>query len=322
MKTKFKSTGIEILGYGHYLPKRIVTNEEIIDSITVKTSSVDDDVLGNVGVKSRHWSSEEETVSFMAEEAIKDALEMSNILPEDIDLLILSNWTDRMWAPDNAPYIASNIGAKNALAFDVCCACCGFMQGINIAMSYLLGRKRFKTAVIVSSEQFSKGVRPNSKGQLITGDGAGAVVVKYTGNMERGIVDCIIHADGTFKDIVIAKRPECWVRSKSNLGEVAALKNTEVVNELLFENNIQMDEVNWFVPHPGTDVVHKKIREALGIDKDKFISNYERIANTSSASIPIVLSENIRSGKFKKNDVVVSCGIGSGLYYGAMLYIL
>lgn len=322
MNKKLKSTGIEILGYGHYLPKKIVTNEEIMDTITIKASSVDNDVLGNIGVKSRHWASEEETINYMAEQAIYAALEMCNVKPEDVDLIILSNWTDRVWVPDNAPQIANDIGAKNTLAFDVCCACCGFMHGVNTAMFYLMGSKRYKTAIVVSSEHFSKGVRPNSKGQLISGDGAGAVVLRNTGNTERGIIDCIIHNEGSLKDIVGVKKPECWVRSKSELGVTAAEKNSLVVNELFKENGITMEDVDWFVPHPGTDVVNTKIRQALNIDVDKFVTNYERIANTSSASIPIVLSENVESGKFKKEDVIVSCGVGSGFYYGAMLYIL
>lgn len=322
MSNKLETTGIEILGYGHYLPRRVVTNEEILGQITIKASSVDNAVLGNIAVTSRHWADEDETINYMAEQAIYQALEESNVAVEDIDLLILSNWTDRVWVPDNAPQIATSIGAKDAYAFDVCTACCGFMHGINIAMSLLLRRKRYKIAVVVSSEHFSRGVRPKSKGQLITGDGAGAVVLKYTGNTERGIVDCIIHNNGELKDIVAVKKPECWVRSKTELGPTAAMKNTEVVNEIMSDNGVTIEDINWFVPHPGTDVVHEKIRQALGLPEDKFITNYTRIANTSSASIPIVLSENTKSGEFKKNDIVLSCGVGSGFYYGAMLYVI
>jgi len=316
---RLESLGIEVKGFGHYLPRRKVENDEIMNSITLKASSVDTKVLGDIGVKSRYWADEDETIEYMAKCSSEMALKSAGISVNDVDLLILSNWTSRQYVPDIAPQVAMLLGADNALSFDICCACCGFINAVMTASMYLNSNPRMKVAVVVSSEQFSKGVKPHSKGQLITGDASGAVVLVKTGNRKNGVIDYVLRSDGNLKELVGVKMPECWVRSKPELAVQGPIKNVEVAAELLDRNEINMKDIDWYVPHPGTDTVNNGIKSGLNIPDEKFIVNFERVANTSSASIPLVLSENYHSGKFKKNDLIMMSGIGSGLYYGALL---
>lgn len=316
---ELESLGIEIKGFGHYLPRRKVENDEIMSTITLKASSVDTKLLGNIGVNSRYWADEDETVEYMAKCSSEMALKSAGISAKDIDLLILSNWTSRQFVPDIAPQVAIMLGADKALSFDVCCACCGFINAVITASMYLNTDARMKVAVVVSSEQFSKGVRPHSKGQLITGDASGAVVLVKTGNKKNGVIDYKLKSDGNLKNIVGVKMPECWVRSKPELAVQGPIKNVEVATELLDRNEIKIEDIDWYVPHPGTETVNNGIKSGLNIPDEKFIVNFDRVGNTSSASIPLVLSENYHSGKFKKNDLIMMSGIGSGLYYGALL---
>ena len=316
---KLESLGVEIKGFGHYLPRKKVENDEIMSSITLKASSVDTAVLGDIAVKSRYWADEDETIAYMAKCASEMALKSSGISAKDVDLLVLSNWTSRQFVPDIAPQVASLLGADKALSFDVCCACCGFINAVMTATSYLNTDPRMKTAIVVSSEQFSKGVRPHSKGQLITGDAAGAIILMRTGNKKNGVIDFNLKSDGNLKSLVGVKMPECWVRSKPELAKLGPIKNVEVAAEILDRNEITIEDIDWYVPHPGTDTVNNGIKAGLNIPDEKFITNFDRVANTSSASIPLVLSENYHSGKFKKDDVIMMSGIGSGLYYGALL---
>nr|WP_303244335.1 ketoacyl-ACP synthase III [uncultured Cellulosilyticum sp.] len=321
-KERLASMGVEIIGLGHYLPKRKVLNEEILSSITLKASSVDDKVLGNIGVESRYWANEEETVVYMAKEAAKMAIDMAQIKAEDIDLLLLTNWTSRETIPDLAPQVALQLNAHNALAFDLCTACCGFIHAVTTACMYLLSHPRMQTAVVACSEQFSKCVRPHSKGELITGDAAGAVVLKKSNNKVNGIIDFDLRSDGRLSYVVGVKKPEIWVRSKPELATVAAEKNKEAVNYIFSRNDLKVEDIDWFVPHPGTERVHEEIKEYIGLPDEKFVINFKEVANTSSASIPLVLSINYHNGKFKKNDLILSPAIGSGLYYGALLFRL
>lgn len=318
-KHNLNTIGIEIIGWGHYLPKRLVTNEEVNARITLETSSVDEKVIGNVGVSTRYWADEEETVQFMSKMSGEEALQNAGVRPEEIDLLILENWTERKYVPDLAPSVASAIGAKNAMAFDMCTACCGFTTASTTASMYLLAHPRVKKVLVICTEQFSHRVRPGSKGELIVGDASAAFVLQRNKNTNSGIIDFELGNDGDLKDVVKVKMPEGWIKSKPELAQVAADLNKRAIDAIFQRNHISVKDIDWYVPHPGTQVVHEEIKNYIGLPEEKFIINFDRVANVSSASIPLVISENVKTGKFKKGDVLMCPAIGSGIYYGAIL---
>lgn len=314
-----KTNGIEIIGWGHYLPQRVVTTEEVNSRITLKTSSIDEKVIGNVGVKTRHWSSDEETIELMSKISGENALKNANLKASDIDLLLLVNWTERKYVPDLAPSVASLIGAKNAMAFDLCTACCGFATAVMTACMYLQAHDRVDNVLIICTEQFSHRVRPGSKGELIVGDASASLVLTKNTNATSGIIDFELKNDGSLKDIVKVKMPEGWVKSKPELAQVAAELNKRAIDTIFSRNKISMQDINWLVPHPGTEVVHEEIKRHIGCADNKFITNFSEVANVSSASIPLVISINLETGKFRKGDICLCPSIGSGIYYGATL---
>lgn len=319
-KHELNTMGVEVVGWGHYLPKRVVTTEEIREKITLKASSIDQKVIGDgTGVISRHRADEDETVAYMSKMSIGRALEEARVEGSNVDLLILVNWTDKIYIPEAAPMIATEIGANHAIGFDLSTGCCGFTTATMTAAMYLLGHPRVNTAVVVCTEIFSKRVRPGSTGELIVGDGSVAFVLKRSDSEESGIIDFDLGNEGKLRDLITVKMPEGWIKSKPELANVAAGLNKRAIDDILERNNITAEDIDWFIPHPGTQIVHETIKEYIQLPDDKFVVNFERVANLSSASIPMVISESLKSGKFSKGDLCLCPAIGSGMYYGATL---
>lgn len=317
----YNEKGIEITGIGSYYPERIVKNEEIVATMNSKGSAVDDEVLGKIEIKSRHWAAENEDETDLATSAVNEALKDAGVTADSIDLMVVSNWSARQFVPEIAPQIALQTGAKNAFAFNVCTACSGFLHAVQTAWMFLLSN-RWKRAVVVSSDIFSRRVRPGSKGQLVTGDAAAAVVLERTENTESGLIDSVFHCDGSLKDITRVPPPEGWVKSQPELIDNAIQSNVYVVNQLLERNNLTMNDIDWVVPHPGTNPVHNGIKKELNIPDEKFMVNFQHRGNTGSASIPNALAEFYKNGTFKKGDLIISPGVGSGWYYGGILFRL
>lgn len=308
-------SGIGFAGFGHYYPRNLVRNpvEE------TEGSSVDRQVIGSVDVLSRHVRDEDETVPMMAAEAVHAALRDAGVDASEVDLLVLGNWSERMLVPELAPQVAARVGARGALAFDVCGACTGFVHGTQTAASLLRAHRGWDTAVVVCSENFSRRVRPGSKGELIVGDAAGAVVLRKGAAAAGGLLDSLLLSDGDSCDAVTVLPPRGWVKSKPELVELGIASHVEVCRRLLDRNGLTVDDVAWFVPHPGTAPMHDGVREALGIVPERFVTNFRVRANTGSASVPIVLSEYVHEGTFSAGDLVLASAVGSGWFYGGLL---
>ncbi|MFJ8813863.1 ketoacyl-ACP synthase III [Amycolatopsis thermoflava] len=309
-------SGIGLTGFGLYYPEQVIANDAFVEE---DDNPIDASVLGTISVRTRHRSSAKETIPFMAAEAGRHAVKDAGLQPNDLDLVILASWTAPPFIPEHAPEAAELLGCPRTLAFDVSGACAGFVHAVQIAASHLTCLPGTRHALVVCSEQFSRRARPGSKGELLCGDAAGAVVLSRRGD-PGGLLDSVLRSDGSRASVVAAPGPRGWIRSQKDLPEHATSSMVEVCSELLARNGLTIDDVDWVVPHPGTDVVHRRVRAALGVPDHKFVVNFETRGNTSSASIPIVLAEETGSGRFRQGDLVLSPAVGSGWYYGALLY--
>ncbi|WP_051362975.1 ketoacyl-ACP synthase III [Amycolatopsis thermoflava] len=313
---RWASAGLVLRGFGLYYPEEQIFNSDVA---AVPGNSIDTSVLGTVSVRSRHRSSETETVQFMAAEAGKAAVKDAGLEPTELDLLVLSNWTTPPFTPEYGPEVAALLGTPRTLAFDISGACVGFLHGVQTAAAYLHCVPEARHALVVCSEQFSRRVRPGSKGELVASDAAGAVVLSKS-TEKSGLIDVVLHSDGSRADVIRVAAPRGWIRSESTLPDHAVTSIVDSCAEVFRRTGVTMDEVDWVVPHPGTDVVHRRVRTALEVPEEKFIVNFETRGNTSSASIPIVLAEQVAAGRFRPGDLVLSPAIGAGWYSGAMLY--
>jgi len=308
-----------ITGIGAYLPKLMHTNETLppLDP----PISLED--MDRVGVMRRGWAGEEEGVCEMAASAARRALGQADVSAESLDFIILANWSERRYVPDFAPLVQRALGAKQAFAYDVCCACSGFVYGLAMAQGFLQ-TPRYRRGLVVASDRSTRLVRPRSRGTLVFGDGAGAAVLERDADHGGRLIDYELRTDGAFHDIMDVG-PDGYLRSHIPQKELNALAGRSIgaaSRALLARNGLSMDEVRWIVPHSGTAGVQTMVAENLGAPADKILTNLPTIGNVTTASIPAALVQFTEEGKIRPGDLILSASVGLGWQYVAMLYTL
>lgn len=319
---------IIIGGIGSYAPSKIVTNDDLSQIVDTNNEWIE----GRTGIKERRISQGEDT-SLMATEASKKAIEMANISPLDIDLIVLATCTPDMFIPATACIVQANLGAKNALAFDISAACTGFIYGLNVAES-LMKNNNFKHALVIGSENLSKVVNWEDRGTCVLfADGAGAAVLSK--GKEDGIIKTICGTDGEKGEFITlgandVKNPFYENESKDKRDPSLGMYGQEVfkfatsiipslINEILKKANLTIDEIDYIVPHQANIRIIEYAAKKLKIPKDKFFMNIQSYGNTSAASIPIALDEMNEKKLLKKDSKIILVGFGGGLTYGASL---
>jgi 3-oxoacyl-[acyl-carrier-protein] synthase-3 len=251
------------------------------------------------------------------------ALERAEIAPQELDLIILVNWTQRRYIPEFAPRLKQLLGAQRTFAYDVCCACAGFIYGLGMAHSFLQN-PRYARALVVASETTSQRARPGSKATLILGDAAGAFVLERGANRGGKLIDYELATDGEQHAIMDISH-EGFVRTHIPQRELNALASRSiagVVDPLLARNGLKLDEIDWIVPHSGTAGVQAMIAKTLAAPREKILTNFATVGNVSSASIPTALDDFVATGKIRPGDLILSAAVGTGWYAAAMLYTI
>ncbi|WP_165987584.1 ketoacyl-ACP synthase III [Streptomyces sp. YIM 98790] len=318
----WKHSGIEFAGTGRYFPEEFLSNE---GAEPEHTTEAERRVLGTGGVRTRHRAADHEDIAHMATEAARKALAAAGTDASEVDLLILSNWTDRWCAPEWGALVATRIGARRAMGFDICTGCAGFVHGVHTAAMYLTSPARYRTAVVVCSERFSRRVRPGSRGEQVVGDGAGAVVLRRTavpgGGAGRGLIDSVMHSDGELAGMTTVHPGNGWVRSRPELNEVAVTHVVGAARELMERNGLAPEDVDWVVPHAATEPFNQGFQSSLGIERHKILNNLADRGNTSSASIPTTVSEGLDNGTIRPGDLLLSVSLGGGVWcHGGLVY--
>lgn len=315
-------TGI-ICGTGSYIPPHVMDNNDIAKF--VETS--DQWIRERTGVIRRHIIEEETTVS-MAAEAAKSALEDAGLLPEDVDLILVSTISSNVILPCAACEVQKLIGAVNATCFDLSAACSGFVFAYNTAVAYLAGGM-YQNILVIGSESLSGLTNWEDRGTCILfGDGAGAAVVKKAkGQSYRAVT----HSDGSkgaaltlssrhVKNYQEIPKEETYMQMDGQgVFKFAVKKVPEVIKEVLKVNELDIEEIDCFILHQANKRIVESVAKRLGISIEKFPMNLQEYGNTSSASIPILLDELHKSGKIYKGQKIVLAGFGAGLSWGASI---
>jgi 3-oxoacyl-[acyl-carrier-protein] synthase-3 len=316
----------EIVGYGHYLPAKVLTNDDL--SKMVETN--DEWIRERTGIRSRHIVTDELT-SDMAAEASKKALERAGIKPEELDVIILGTLTPDNTAPSTSCRVASKIGAKPGTpAFDVVAACSGFVYAMTMADNMIrLGQA--KTALVIGVESMSKVVDWTDRNTCVLfGDGGGAVVLRATegkGTVEdTGILATKIYADGSHYDDLLV---DGGVSATQTTGHIfmngkEVFRNAipdlaDAAEDVMKMAGVTIDDIDWLVPHQANIRIIEGVGKKLGIPEEKVIVTVDHHANTSAATIPLALSESLESGKIKKGDLIVLNAMGAGFTWGGAL---
>lgn len=302
----------KICGTGAYIPEKILDNEAL--SKLVDTS--DEWIRSRTGIRRRHIAGEKETVAFMAGEAAKAALQNAKVNGSAVELILAATMSAEEAMPGVAARVQQTIGAKGAASFDINSACTGFLAALNTAQTYIEAGI-YKTVLVVGAEKLSSLVDWNDRNSCILfGDGAGAVVLKAD---PEGLYVQVSHSEGEKGQALTAPKNGFLQMDGRAVFEFAVSRVPEVIREVLKKADIEKEEVDFYLLHQANRRIISAAVKRLGLEEERFPMNMEEYGNTSAASIPILLYEENRRGKLKKDSLLVLSGFGGGLTYGASL---
>lgn len=305
-----------ICGTGSYAPACIMDNNRIAELVDTNDAWIRE----RTGIRRRHIA-KTETTTHMAVQAAKRALENADVLPQEIELIIVATLSSDVILPCTACEVQKEIGAVNAAAFDINAACSGFVIAYNTADAFFAAGQ-YRTALVVAAESLSHLTDWTDRGTCILfGDGAGAAVLKKgTGRQ----YDSVTRSDGekgsalTCKNRLAATSGEFSKEyyidmNGQEIFKFAVRKVPELIGEVLRKNNVRQEEITWFIVHQANCRILEAIARHLGEPARKFPMNLQEYGNTSSASIPVLLDEMNRQGKLKNGDKLLLAGFGAGL---------
>ena len=316
-----------IASVGAYIPARRVSNDEL--SKTMDTS--DEWIRSHTGIGNRHIATDEETTSFMATEAGKEAIGKTGLDQEAIDQDIVATITpDYRDFPATANLVQRNLAIENIGSFDLKAACTGFAYGLEVGRGLILGGTA-RHILVIGAEKLSAITNWKDRSTAVLfGDGAGAVVISARED-GSGIQDSILRTDGTGYDalqmkvggtatpFIPEKTPEedlYLYMDGQRVYNFAVRVNVEIVSELMTRNGLTPDDVDYIVPHQANYRIIRAAAKRAKIPEEKYYLNMEEFANTSSASIPLALAEMDRKGLLKRGMKILTVGFGGGLTYG------
>jgi 3-oxoacyl-(acyl-carrier-protein) synthase III len=310
---------ISLLGFGAYLPDRVVRNEELLAGFPDVTA---DYIFKVTGIKERRWAAAGVKPSDMAYEASRQAIENSGLKPSDINAIIVSTTTPDAVMPSTACILQGRLGIRGALAFDLNAACSGWLYGISVARGLILSGIA-KNVLVAGVDMQSRVLDKSDKDTyFLFGDGAGATVIS---GVEKGhvIKDEILSADPLGLNMARREYPgyevpansaafDPWLRLDGKaLFRFATESFSAMVRELIAKSKWRPEEVRWVVPHQANGRIIKAAAQKSGVPFERFYLNIDRVGNTSSASIPVALCE-IQNG-LQKRDKIIFCTVGAGI---------
>lgn len=315
-------TYAKILGTGSYLPANRVSN----DDLAQRVDTSDEWISSRTGIKARHLAADGEKTSDLAVSAARRALEAANLVPADIDLIVVATATPDMQFPSTATIVQQKLGISGCPAFDLQAVCAGFIYAITTADAYIRSGMA-KRALVIGAEVFSRILDWNDRSTCVLfGDGAGAVVLGAS--EEPGLIGSKLHADGNYLDLlnVPAQIADGGVTGLPFLKmdgqgvfKFAVKQLAAVADEVLAEAGFPAEKLDWIVPHQANRRIIEATARHLGIGMEKVVLTVAEHANTSAASVPLALDEGIRSGQIVRGQHLLLEGIGGGFAWGAVL---
>ena len=315
-----------VIGCGHYLPERILTNSDIEKIV----DTTDDWIIERTGIQSRHIAAEGETTSMLATRAAERAIENAGCLATDIDLIVLATATPDYTFPSTATQVQAALGIHGGAAFDVQAVCSGFVYALTVADKFLISGSH-KRALVIGAETFSRILDWTDRTTCVLfGDGAGAVVLEAQsgkGTLEdRGVLNTVLRSDGRHRDKLYVDGGPSTTGTSGHLRmegrEVfrhAVTCLAEVIEETFAQTGVSAQDIQWFVPHQANRRIIDATARKLNIDPAHVVVTVERHGNTSAASIPLALSTACQDGRIKRGDLVLLEAMGGGFTWGAAL---
>ncbi|MCI8377241.1 MAG: ketoacyl-ACP synthase III [Lachnospiraceae bacterium] len=311
-------------------PDQVITNDDL--SKIVDTS--DEWITQRTGIRERHISSGENT-SVLVTDVASQLLHRASVSPESIDLIIVASVTPDYGTPSLACMVQKEIGAANAVAFDIVAACSGFMFALSIADKYIKSGV-YKNAIVIGGETLSKIIDWKDRSTCVLfGDGAGGAYVERS--EEAGIIcedigscgeqydiltEGYVPCSNVFNEVPSGIHPEWYVHMDGREVFKFATKNViKSMQKVMTEEGLTEADIKYIVPHQANVRIVEVISRKLNIPYGKFYMNMEQYGNTSSASIPIALNELNEKGLIARGDKIIMSGFGGGMTWGTMLIV-
>ncbi|QQR91452.1 MAG: ketoacyl-ACP synthase III [Myxococcales bacterium] len=325
-----------ILGVGHHVPDRIVSNDDLAKIM----STSDDWIRKRTGIAERRFIDPQSScgASDLAVPAVTMACKRAGIAPSELDAIVFATLSPDYNFPGSGCLLQRKLGLSTVPALDIRNQCSGFLYGLQIADAWVRCGM-YKHVCLVGAEVHSTGLDFSDKGRdvaVLFGDGAGAVIVGPAIRPQQGIIDIELHADGSgakelwveaptsahFPRIDHAMIDEGKQFPRMNGKQVfrwATEKMPEVSLSILKKNKIPLDDVDLFVPHQANMRINELVAKKLGINPDKVVHNIEKYGNTTAASIPMALSSAWEEEKALPGQLVLFAAFGSGFTWGSAL---
>lgn len=319
-----------ITAVGHYVPEKVVDNkyfESFLDTndLWIQTRT---------GIKERRYLDKDKPTSTMAIPAVQMLLKNRGISAEEIDVIIVATVTPDMPYPATACIIQEAIGAKNAWGFDLSAACSGFLFAINTG-SKLIESGSYKKVLVVGADKMTAISNYKDRNTCILfGDGAAAVLLEPTEDKEYGIIDSILHIDGSGGEFLyqpgggslhpashetVDKDMHFVHQDGKAVFKVAVVGMADVSEEVVLKNGLKHEDIAYLVPHQANMRIITAAGERMKLPPEKVMVNIHKYGNTTCATIPLCVSEYWHEGKIKKGDYIVLASFGAGYTWGSVL---
>lgn len=331
-----------IRSVAHYVPDRVVTNDDL--SKLMDTS--DEWITERSGIKERRFAEEGTPTSELGAKAADAALRQAGIDKSQVDYLLASTLSPDLYFPGIGTILQQKLGLGEIPALDLRVQCSGLVYGLSVADA-LIRSGQAKCVLLVCAEVQSPVLDMSDKGRdmaVLFGDGAGALVIQAVEcaelpsvqNSAQGVIDSLLGSDGSGAEILCMKRPgtstpgfileEDFAADKFHpqMDGRQVFKNAvhrlcEATETILTRNQVPPTELSLIVPHQANIRINEAIREKLALPPESFFNNIERYGNTTSATIPICLSEAEAAGQLSRGDLVLTLAFGAGFTWGANL---
>ena len=313
---KDKKMGNKLVGYGSYLPERVMTNadfERIMDT-------TDEWIVERTGIKQRHFAADSETVADMATSAARAALDNANLTIDDIDMVIVATTTPELDFPSVGVTVCGRLGAtKNIPAFDVRGACTGYIYALHCARGFFTAGMH-ERIMIIGAEKMSRFVDMTDRSTAVLfGDGAGAMIFEHSTSSYSGIIDTVVMSDGRMFDMLHGSTDHRIIMNGPETYKMAVSLMPDAARYIMDHAGITQDDIDWIVPHQANIRIIQSCAARLGFPMEKILITVDKHANTSGASGALALAYAFDNGIIKHGQLVLYPAFGSGLTWGAAL---
>ena len=317
-----------ITAVGGYVPQFVMTNKMLEDLVDTN----DEWITSRTGIKERRVLKKEEGegTSYLAIKAAQDLMEKKGLDASEIDLIIVATATPDSMVASTAAFVASEIGAVNAFAYDLLAACSSFLFGMSTVAGHI-ETGRYKKVLLIGADKMSSIIDYTDRTTcIIFGDGAGAVL--FEPNTEGlGLKDEYLRADGSGRQFLgmegggsimpatiesVTNKKHYIFQEGKTVFKFAVSNMADVAAKIMDRNDLTQEDVDWLVPHQANKRIIDATAKRMGVDESKVLMNIQRYGNTTSATLPLLLFDYEK--QFKKGDNLVFAAFGGGFTWGSI----